>query len=146
MKIKIGTLRKIIKEELVRAKNLHEAKPGIALGDPYFRGGSMQTVGAKTSSKEPDLSQFMVDYEIDLGDEFADDLVKEWMTANGMKFEDEFGSREFKFVKSTSGDLELMGLIGGNDVSKVVKTGPKKYSTVPVATAPESMAARARYA
>lgn len=139
MKIRLGTLRKIIREELKRAR-VQEANIGIVA--PIGRHAASALAGWSAPSLQKlyneigNVEDMKTNELISLFAEMGMELTNVPPRAMGITY---------SLYKSNSGEVKLIGKDAlGNDVFEVKKgSGPLQYSVQSLEITPEAMAGRA---
>jgi hypothetical protein len=144
MKIKLGTLRKIIREELKRT-NLKELKLFVTGGDPMSKGGPGFHTGSESGpSGIKDLMSWMESSQDEDGVKFDEPKLIQWFKELGI---DHHSDAEFyKVSAGMGGKQNIFGLDEeGNQVAVLESKPDGTHMFVSKSIDPASAAARQKY-
>jgi hypothetical protein len=143
MKIKLGTLRKIIREELEKT-NLKELKLFVTGGDPMSKGGPGFHTGPESGpSGIKDLMDWMESAQDEDGVKFDEPKLIQWFKELGI---DHHSDAEFYKVAGMGGAKKIVGLDElGNQVADLVSKSNGDHEFKTRSISPVSAAARQKY-
>lgn len=143
MKIKLGTLRKIIREELEKT-NLKELKLFVTGGDPMAKGGPGFHTGPESGPRGiKDLMNWMESAQEEDGVKFDEPKLIQWFKELGI---DHHSDAEFYKVVGMGSAKKVVGLDEiGNQVADLERKSDGSHEFVTRSIAPVSAAAREKY-